>query len=314
MSKPVLAIVGINGSIAPPIITAIASPQFKDKFSYPVRLITRSEAKSKEHVPELNDSANASKFAFITNADIVSGKGLDEAFKGTDVVINTAGYKFDHKNIVDAAVKSKVKVYISSEWAPYTGPEHIGDFFYQYHAFKSKYLYTEYAAKQPGLKTISIYAGSFIAHTLELPQTETPDGPVIQGFQPDKHYATTSHLDIGRTAAFVASKALSGIDDIPSKVYIKGSDMNFREAAKLISKYTGKTVTPQLAPEGVSNSVAEKIIAAGPEKEGPFDFFAMVGALYSQGYGNFKPTGNDVVDFKLQTADEYAKEHYKKKL
>lgn len=256
MSLPVVAVVGITGLIGPSFVKAVLSPPFEAKFSYPIRVITSDATKAQEKVPEL--AQHPSKFQIVSSANAATGEGLVDAFSGTDIVINLAGLRFSHDEIVKAVAESKPKVYIPSDFG-LPGPDFGG-----YAAtFEKKQDLDRKARAIPDLKTVTIYTGLFTEYAYKAPGLGglTGEASAIV-YEPDAKWVTTSLADVGKAVAAVAAMSKDP-SSLPDHVYLKGGELTRSEVVQLYTEITGKQVDITTKPGEEITTAADKVNKAG---------------------------------------------------
>lgn len=302
MSLPVVVLVGANGAVGPNVVKALASPAYKSKIAHPIRIVTSSESKIKEKIPEV--AASPKDYKLYTSANAETGEGLKEAFDGADIVINAAGITFSHKNIVDAAVASKVKVYLPSEFGVALADD-LGPFAKLFDGKKSS---TAYARSFKELRTVSVYSGTFYEYTFSIPGlgglTSETTSTV---YSPDAPFASTSLVDIGKVVAAIATKALNPTS-IPEQVYFRGALLTRAQIAKYVSEATGKEVKITEEPAEKITEAAQAVL--GNAVKGHTDFITVLVAILTQGYApHSKINVNEVLDEPIQfeTPQEAAK-------
>lgn len=305
MSLPSVAIVGINGFIAKNVINAVLSPIFKDKIAFPVRLITRDIAKTAA-LPIVAASPDSFK---LYKADIETGEGLAAAFEGVTTVVDTVGVStFSHDKIADAAAAAGVAVYVPSEFGSDTASETgLG----KYRAiFGAKLAATAHARSKP-FKTVAIITGLFTEFAFAVPGLAFSSDSALTTYAPDADYATTSLPDIGRAVAAVVA-ASTAPASLPEVLYIRGDVVSGKKLAEIYTKVTGKEVAVTVEPTEKIVAPADKIVEVGYPKS-PEDFYVILKATFSQGFGNVSPNYESVIKgaFTFETAEQVATRLFK---
>lgn len=305
MSLPIVAIVGISGAIGTSVVEALLSPLYRNKVSFPIRIVTRDVANA-QAVPVI--AASPESFQLYTG-NVATGEGLQEAFTGATVVVNLVGVTtFSHNAVVDAAAAAGVKVYVPSEFGSDPAAGDKGKF---KPVFSLKTQNAEYALTKP-FKSVFISAGLFTEHAFSIPGlggfiSETE----FKTFSPDAEYGTTSVPDIGRTVAAIAAKSADP-SSLPTSVALRGDVLTGKKLADIYSKYSGKELKFTRGPASEIIGPADEILAAGGAKSTK-EFFVVLTAFLTQGFGNVKPNYEAVVgdDFKLETTEDVAKRLFK---
>lgn len=310
MSKPVIAVLGATGVVGPAVLSTLASPQYKDRIAAPVRVITRDVENTKKKNPVVVE--NPDLFEFYTNVNLATGENLSDALKGVNVVINTAAVHFSHKKIADviAQHKSTIKLYIVSDFGSDTTGAALGPFEF----FSTAKVENRQYARSLGIKTVAFYNGLFSEYALHIPGlggliSET-EGYYIP---PDSDYATTSIKDVAHaTVAFVVNAYNEpDLSKVPDDIFIRGDVTNNKRVIKVYEEVTGKKVNVKEVPTETVIEAANKAKAEGIK--GVDDIFAVLKAIFSQGYGGINPTpewpGKNEVQF--ETLKQVAERLYK---
>lgn len=310
MSKPVVAVIGANGVVGPAVLSTLVSPEYKDKISFPVHIITRSEEKTKQKNAVVAE--NPTLFKFHTNTNIITGENLSEALKGVNVVINTTPPEFNQDKIADAVAENKdtVKLYIVSDFGSDTTGNALGPFEF----FGALKAHTREYARGLGIKTVAFYNGLFSEFALAVPGL----GGIIsntQGFYitPDSDYATTSIKDVAHSVVAFIVNALkeSDLSKVPDDIHIRGDIINNKKVIKVYEEVTGNKLEVSEVPGDAAVADAEKVKAQGIRSMD--DALAILKVIFSQGYGGINPTaewpGKSEVQF--ETIEQVAKRLYK---
>lgn len=296
-----VAIVGINGFIGKHVVNALVSPQFKSKITFPVHIVTSDEEKVKSSIEAV--SKHPENFKFF-KADLATGEGLNEAFKGVDVVVNLVGLRVTHQHIADAAKASNVKVYVPSEFGVHITESSLGPYT---PVFKFKVDARDYA-RELGLKTVLVATGLFYEFVFKIPGVGGfISDTQLQIYEPDSQFGATSLADIGRTVAWIVSQADSP-ENIPDYVSVKGATLTRQKVADLYEAATGKKLDVEKLPASTIVDAAEKVVAEGVKSQQ--DFGTILVAVFSQGYGDFKESNNASVEqggAKFETIEEASK-------
>ncbi|VVT53891.1 uncharacterized protein SAPINGB_P003802 [Magnusiomyces paraingens] len=304
-AAPTVAIVGLTGFLAKHVINALISEPYKSQISTPIRLVTRDETKAKAAIPAIEASPDLFKFY---KADAATGEGLAEAFEGATAIVNLAGTGFSHDKISDAAAKAKTNLYVASEFGVPTTEKALGKYA---PVFDFKIKATQ-QARDKGLKTVAVYNGLFTEFAFRVPgagglQSTTE----AQTYVPDKEYATTSLVDIGRSVAALVTKSATPEEagKLPDELFIKGGSLSGKTVADIISKLTGKEVALTEKPQNEIVDRATQVVENGVK--GRDDFFAVLQALFTQGLADYEANAEAVIADAFETPEEVAKRVFK---
>ncbi|ODV98641.1 hypothetical protein PACTADRAFT_48361 [Pachysolen tannophilus NRRL Y-2460] len=111
--KKVVAVVGLNGELGKPTLSALTSPEFKNYYHFPIRAVTTKNNKFEE----FSDSEVS-----YHKVDYNDASSLVAAFNGVDVVIDLGSHK-NTQILLDAAIEAHVKLFFPSVYSPDYGPE-----------------------------------------------------------------------------------------------------------------------------------------------------------------------------------------------
>lgn len=296
-SKPVAAVVGINGLLGKHVIAALASPDFKDKVSFPVHIVSSHPDKAKESIPEINQYPDLFQ---VYQGDISTGEGLTEALKGCDAVIDLVGRRVSHNKLIDAVAETKPKLFVPSEFGlPKDNLEKFKKVFLAGNAAK------EYAESK-GVKRTPVYPGLFTEFAFKAPGvggfvTETE----AQYYEPDALYAATSLKDVGKVVAKLIAMA-NAPETIPEEVIVVGHQANSRQVFEVYEKVTGKKVEVKALPSSAITDPAEIVAEEGMKS--PKDFITALTCILSQGLGDFEPVSNKLFsDIQFETLEDVAR-------
>lgn len=144
MSKPTIAIFGINGFLGKPILEALESPQFASQISFPIVAVTRDSSKFTD-----------SETVVYKQGSVEDVEGLKTALKGVDVVINVGSAVISSDPIADAAKAVGAKLYLPTQFGM-----DIPKFATYLSVLDSKIEHSKYA-RSLGLKTVDVSTGFF---------------------------------------------------------------------------------------------------------------------------------------------------------
>lgn len=302
MSKPTVVIVGANGAIGSYVLKAFLSPEFKNSYTLPIRVVTRDAAKAAAAA-----TSGESDLKFYT-ADIASGDGLDTAFKGVDVVVNLLGTSVTHGPVADAAKAANAKLYIPSEFGSDVEQNDASAYA---NLFSIKAHWLEYA-RGLGLKVLPIFTGVFTEWLLTIPPIGGINFPAegqLQYFGDAGTLCTTTSLvDVGKTVAAVASKDPA---TLPDKIHVSGGVVSAASLRETYKKVTGKDLEMVGEPLETATGPALAVIAAGIKSQQ--DFVVGLKGYFASGKARFEGKQNEFVSkgfFEFQTVDRVAAQVY----
>ncbi|QFZ27189.1 putative eugenol synthase [Clavispora lusitaniae] len=219
MSKPSVAIFGLNGTLGAPTLNAIQTT-FADKFSFPVLAVTRDTSKV----------TSTDKVKYIKGDYINGTSELAEQLKGTDVIIELVSPNPDLFAAIESIVTQvKPKLFIPTQFgcdleaAAKTFPGFLG--IKKAHSDK---------IRETGIKVVDVYNGFFaegawlyeiIGHVGADLESKT----VTYFNSPSLAFSYSSLKDVGLAIASVASKPVS---ELPDKVRIQSGTVTFEEVVK----------------------------------------------------------------------------------
>ncbi|GMM33620.1 hypothetical protein DASC09_009450 [Saccharomycopsis crataegensis] len=225
MSKPVIAIIGINGNLGSPVIKQLTSPQFKDNFSLPIKAITRDASKKLtdeliEYI-EINE-LNVEKYV--------------QALTGVDVVISLVGPRQILDTLAEALKIAKPKLYIPSQFGTLIadGEKVISGVV----GYKDKH--SQRVRDEAGVKTVDISTslfcvpGSFLYELVGCAGYDRDTNQITYIGDENTKFGTSSLIDIAKVIAILVSK--SNYQDIPNNVNIYSDITSQRE---IVDHYVG---------------------------------------------------------------------------
>ncbi|KAM9932410.1 hypothetical protein OXX80_007958 [Metschnikowia pulcherrima] len=273
MSKPSVAVFGLNGALGESTLAAFSSSAFSDKFQLPVLAITR-DATTKT-------STNVVKYV---QGDIQNGKdSLVQKLANTDVVISLLGATPDVLAHIEKIVEEvKPQVYIPSQFgvnipaASKTFPGFLG--FKTAHSEKVRSF---------GIKVVDIYTSFFVGgiwlyHVIGHIGADPESKSVTYLGSPDTKLSYTTLEDIGRVVVSVASKAF-GEKNFPDALKVQSGYVSPAEVVKRYEETNNTTLNvKEIVPKEKVLEEAKKVWAQG------FDgnkFLYYLNVLVSQGEG-----------------------------
>ncbi|KAK9248501.1 hypothetical protein V1506DRAFT_578042 [Lipomyces tetrasporus] len=255
---PAVAIIGSNGFLFLPIVDAITSDFFKDKYAFPLRVLTRDPSK-----------AESSELVTYYKSDYSDPSTLDDALQGVHVVINLTSPNLVWNVVLDAIVRNNVPMYIMSDFGCDGRKLHVKSYldFKKGHAQKARELGVP--------KVVQIFTGLFQEFLVKFgtlgPNWQTGSATIIgDGNAP---VTVTATRDIGLS---VASLGYRPVDEIPEFVRVQGDMKTLNEIISIYMKVTGKNVAVEYDSADVNSlhTLADgnlmhslKILAANPQTE-----------------------------------------------
>lgn len=211
MSKPSVAVFGINGALGDSTIAAFLSPTFTEKFSLPILAVTRdaSQKTSDEVVKYVQGD--------LQNAP----DALAATLTGVDVVVSLVGaLPANFASLEQILASIKPKVYIPSQFgidipaASSVFPGLLG--------IKEKHLEN---ARQLGIKVVDISTllfagGHWLRHVIGQVGRNVEEKSVRYLGSPESQFSYTTITDIGNVVASVAFKAIDSPADFPNHLNI----------------------------------------------------------------------------------------------
>lgn len=274
MSKPSVAIFGLNGALGESTLAAFLSSVFSDKFQLPVFAVTRDASKK-----ELTE------FVKYVQGDIENGQqALVKELGHVDVVISLLGATPAGLASLEKIVEGiKPKVYIPSQFgvdlpaAQKTFPGFLG-------------LKADHTKKirASGVKVVDIYTSFFVGgiwlyHVIGHIGADTEAKSVTYLGSPDTKLSFTSLDDIGRVVASVASKAFAAPSDFPDALRVQSGSVT---PAQVVKRYEStnnvKLEVKDTIAKDQALKEAQEVWAKGFD---PSKFLYYLNVLVSQGEG-----------------------------
>lgn len=284
MTKPTIAVIGLNGVLGKPFIDALQSDAFADKVSFPVKAVTRSTKASSEKIQYVKGSV-----------DPKDADSLSSELKGVDVVIGLTGANPDLLKGLEKVVENvKPKLVIPSQFgveidkADKIFPGFLG----------LKQAHSE-ALRKLGSKVVDIVTSFFAAPNSFLYEivvqvgVNPSAGEVIYRGSPDQKLSIARVEDIGYAIASVATKNPS---ELPNKVRIQSEVVTQQDIVKRFEEIHNVKLS-------VKHESAEEALKKGQEKYAQGfefkDFLYYLSVLASQGLDKgvyFKENENELVN------------------
>lgn len=300
--KPVIVIVGVNGSLGPHTIKALLSPTFISNISLPIHAITRNPSKSKLLIP----NATPSNVKFHS-ADIKNSSSLVSIFTGADVVVNLVGIVgVDHKIIAEAAANAHVPLYIPSDFG--TDISTAGPYRNLFSVINS----FDQHARTLDMKTVAIRPGLVAETLLRVPLIGGINYPRTGKFEYfgslDTKLCVTSLPDIGRA---VASVIIEEPSDLPDYVRICGAEISLQELRDTYMKVTELQLTDYDQPLEKISILSRD--AAHKEDFDGGDFLDGLRGMICEGYLRYDPTENQIVKGGFTTFEQTVRIVFRKR-
>lgn len=280
MSKPTVAIVGLNGFLGKPVIHALESDTFVDKVSFPVKAVTRSPKPSTDRIQYVKGN--------IGSGDVDS---LAQELKGVDVLVELTGGNPELFSGFEKLVASvKPKLVIPSQFG--TELDKSDKIFPGFLGFKQDH---SQALRKTGAKVVDIITSLFAAPSSFLYEIVAHLGinasanEVTYLGRPEQKISISRIEDIGYAIVSVASKKPS---ELPDKVRVQSQVITQQDVVKRYEE----THNVKLRVNYVS---AEDALKAGQAKYAQGfqfqDFLYYLNVLASQGVGVYFTENEDEI-------------------
>ncbi|GEQ72349.1 hypothetical protein JCM33374_g6036 [Metschnikowia sp. JCM 33374] len=227
MSKPTVAVFGLNGNLGASTLAAFESSTFSDKFQLPILAVTR-DASNKT-------STDVVKYV---QGDIQNGQdALIKELANVDVAISLLGATPDVLGHIEGVLKGiKPKVYIPSQFGidiP-AGSKILPGLL----TFKSTHSENVRAL---GIKVVdistSLFAGGIWLHqVVGHVGIDSESKSVTYLGSPDTKFSFTTIDDIGKVVVSVASKAFAAPVDFPDTLRVQSGVLTPEEVVKAYEK------------------------------------------------------------------------------
>lgn len=284
MSKPTVAIVGLNGFLGQPVIAALESDSFADKVSFPVKAVTRSPKHSTDRIQYVKGN--------VVSGDVDS---LAQELKGVDVLIElTKGGPELFAGFEKLVASVKPKLVIPSQFG--TELEKSSQIFPGFLGFKEDH---SQALRKTGAKVVDIITSLFAAPNSFLYEIVGQVGinpsahEVTYRGNPEQKISISRIEDIGYAIVSVATKNPS---ELPDKVRIQSQTITQQDVVKRYEE----THNVKLR---VNHESAEEALKAGQAKYAKGfqlqDFLYYLNVLASQGLDKglyFSENENELVN------------------
>lgn len=274
MSKPLVAIFGLNGALGATTIAAFQNPTFSNNFQLPILAITRD--------PSNKVSTDVVKYV---QGDIQDGKAnLIKELANVDVAISLLPHTPEVLGSIEQILESvKPSVYIPSQFG--TDISASDTIFPGLAASKSNH---SKKVRTFGIKVVDIYTSFFVGgiwmyQVIGHIGADVKSKTVTYLGSPDSKFSYTSIDDIGRVVASVSSKAFSAPKDFPDSVKVQSG---FLTPAEVVHRYEStnnvKFEVKEIVPREQVFEEAKAIWAKGYDRT---KFLYYINALLSQGVG-----------------------------
>ncbi|KAI0666953.1 NAD-P-binding protein [Trametes maxima] len=305
-----VTIVGGTGGLGQHVSRAFLT-EFQAKFGV-VRVLTRDP--SSAQAQEL-----AEKGAILYKLDESNiAQALDEAFRSTDVVVNTLPTHIASENtqhaVIEAAARSSAKVYFLSEY----GLDYYTNDFpgYDHPLWLHKKEVAAEARKQlKGRKVIALFTSVFtewafmpVRSFIVLGVDAEKNAYDVCG-PPNQKFSLTSIEDIGRAIASLSVLALdpSAALNVPDAVRIAGYTTSFEDIRDTVARVKD-------VPKGVIKSKDLAMLKESLRRDPGKDFAGYMRVLVGEGKGDFSAENdNELVNpaqsfWRWKTVDDYVRE------
>lgn len=288
MSKPSVAVFGLNGNLGEATLAAFQSSAFSDKFQLPIFAVTRDTSKK--------TSTDVVKYV---TGDLENGKeALIKELSNVDIAISLFGPTPELlANLEEILEGVKPKVYIPSQFGvEIPAAQKVLPGF-----LDIKRVHSE-KVRSFGIKVVDIYT-SFFAGGIWLHQVlghigADPESKTVTYLgAPDSKLSFTDLGDIGRLVVSVASKAFAAPVDFPDTIKVQSGFVTPEEVVKAYEKDNNTTIeVKEVIPKEKVLEDAKAIWANG------FDgnkFLYYLNVLVSQGPGfgvNFIENDDELVN------------------
>lgn len=266
MPKHTVAIIGLSGFLGKPTLEAFESDIFADKFTFPIKAITRSEKTSTEKVEYITDN--------LENTDSVA-----EKLKGTDVIISLLGANPSTFASLESVIKQvKPKIYIPSQFG--TDIEAVESYASGFLTLKTQH---SEAIRKAGIKVVDIITalfavpGAFLFEIVGAVGIDVQARTVTYRGDPLSKFAISKLSDVGKSIASVASKDPS---ELPDKVRIFSEIITYKDVVENYEKsHNVKLTVSKTSAEEAKKEFQEKL----SKGFNPSDFLFYVNAIIAQG-------------------------------
>ncbi|QBM90072.1 hypothetical protein METSCH_E03110 [Metschnikowia aff. pulcherrima] len=273
MSKPTVAVFGLNGALGASTLAAFLSPIFSEKINLPVLAVTRDASKKE-----------SSKYVKYIQGDLENGKEeLAQKLANVDVVISLVGASpAVFGNLEEILKQVKPKVYIPSQFGidiPAAGKVFPG-------LLQIKETHLE-KVRALGIKVVdiatSLFAGGpWLRKVIGQVGGNAQEKTVTYLGEPNTKFSYTTIDDIGKVVASVATKAVAG--EFPDHINVQSGLITPEEIIKTYeSENNTKLEVKEIVPKERALEQAKEVWAQG------FDgtkFLYYLSVLISQGPGS----------------------------
>ncbi|GEQ69576.1 hypothetical protein JCM33374_g3248 [Metschnikowia sp. JCM 33374] len=288
MSKPSVAIFGLNGNLGASTLAAFETSVFQDKFQLPVLAVTRDVSKT-----------TSTAFVKYVQGDIANGKeALIKELANVDVVISLLGATPDVLDNIEAVVAGiKPKVYIPSQFG--MDIPAASKIFPGLIAFKAAH---SDKIRELGIKVVdiitSLFAGGiWLHHVVGHVGIDTESNSVTYLGSPESKFSFSALEDIGKVVVSAASKAFASPVDFPDTLNVQSGILTPADVVKAYETANNtKLEVKEIIPK---EKVLEEAQALWVKGFDPSKFLYYLNVLISQGEGAgvlFRDNDNEVVN------------------
>ncbi|WPK24385.1 hypothetical protein PUMCH_001658 [Australozyma saopauloensis] len=283
MTKNSIAIFGANGALGAPLLAALESPLFNDKYEKPAILITRDASGKKD-----------TEFIRYVSGDLVADpENIAEIVKGVDVIVSLLTFSPEVAIAAEKVVSLvKPKVYIPSQFGGDISK--LQDIFPGF--LVEKDLHSE-GLRSKGIKVVDILTnvfagGPWIYEINAHFGIDTESKSVTYIGSPDAKVSFTHLDDVGRVIAAVAVRDPS---ELPDKLLVQSGVLTPAEVAKLWeTRHDTKLDVKTPIPAGVALEEAKKDWAENGFQFEKFFHYSQV--LIGNGYVYLETDDNEFVN------------------
>lgn len=227
VSKPKVAIFGMNGQLGQAFITALTSDHYKGNYQLPIRAATRDPSKytSTEDVE-------------YVRADINDADSLKTALDGVDVVLDVTGHNVSSKPLIDAVAAAGVGLFFNSEFGSDITVPNMKWF---PEAYALKLEEANYARQHSSqFKTVSVrndvFADFVLPFAVGLFGVDTDNKKALKYEGYENKFTVTWISDVAKAVASIAYKEPKALPDV---VKLHGSSVSGKDIIEYFENKEG---------------------------------------------------------------------------
>lgn len=288
MSKPSVAVFGLNGALGDSTIAAFLSATFAEKFSLPILAVTRDASQKTS-----NDVVK------YVQGDLQNAPdALAAALTGVDVVVSLVGASpANFAGLEQILASIKPKLYIPSQFgidipaASSVFPGLLG--------IKEKHLekVRTLGIKVVDISTLLFAGGPWLRRVIGQVGGNVEEKSVRYLGSPESQFSYTTITDIGKVVASVAFKVVDSPADFPNHLNVQSGFLTPQEVIQTYEKENEVSFTvKEIVPKELVLEEAKRVWAEGFN---PSKFLYYLNVLISQGQGSgitFFTNDNDIVN------------------